>query len=293
MHSLAGYTLVESSGPNRDWNYRRVRGWPLGSRLVSVFSAVSLTLIGLITLPPSNSTAQELSAVEIATKAYERYEGNDVILDMLMTLISKDGKQREREITLWRKETVEGKKMRMLFNAPADLKGTGFLVYSYTQPDKEEDQWLFLPSIKRTRRIAGKARSQSFMGTDFSFDDLGERKVSDDTFTLLREESHEGYPCYVLEATPKAADYQYGKRLAWITKDHFIVIKGELYDRSGNLEKVLAGSEIRQTNDIWTAHIMKMTNVKTNHATILELKNVRYNTNFPDDVMAKTRLEEQ
>ncbi|MBN2056629.1 outer membrane lipoprotein-sorting protein [bacterium] len=253
---------------------------------------ISIAGLLIVVMGAGATGSASLTADEVAKAAYERYEGRDMIMELTMILRNDKGSEKRRQVRMWRLETAEGKRMRMLFTAPADLKGTGFVVYSYDDPGRDEDQWLYLPAIRRTRRIAGKARTGSFLGTDFSFDDLGDRRIEDDTYRLLPDEILDGQSCYVLEAAPKDPEYQYGKQLAWIGKDDYIIRKAEFFTRGGVKIKELTASEIKRANDIWTAHRMEMKDLEKGHSTVLEFSDVRYNTGLDATMVSKERLEE-
>src|SRR5690606_21574519 len=121
------------------------------------------------------------------------------------------------------------------FQAPAELKGAGFLQVQNSGQD--DDRFLFLPELKRARRISGNLRSSSFMGTDFSYADLDRRDLREGTPTLLEEAPLGGVACYVLSVTPKRADTKYSKTELWVRKDNFIPAKMLMFDKSGTLLK--------------------------------------------------------
>ncbi|MBO4804796.1 MAG: outer membrane lipoprotein-sorting protein [Paludibacteraceae bacterium] len=117
----------------------------------------------------------------------------------------------------------------MFFLYPSDVKGTGFLTWDYDQANKDDDKWLYLPAMKKTRRISGSSsKTDYFMGTDFTYDDMGRRNLEEDTHTLLREETLNGHKCWVLQSSPKKAGDIYTKRISWIRQDCLIPVKVDI-----------------------------------------------------------------
>jgi len=224
-------------------------------------------------------------------KVEERPDGDEQRSIMKMTLINKRGKKRERSILVYAKDYGKDSKSLMYFMSPADVKGTGFLSWEYDNPEKDDDQWLYLPALKRVRRISGSSKNEYFMGTDFTYDDMGDRNVDEDTHTLLREEEVEQHACWVVESQPKDKDYMYSKRLSWIRQDALVGVKVEFYDRRGSLLKTLTASNIKKQDGIWTAFKMEMENVQEKHTTIIELKEIQYNIGIKDSLFRVSTLE--
>ena len=106
----------------------------------------------------------------------------------------------------------------MFFQSPADVRNTSFMNWSYDKAGKDDDQWIYLPALKKVKRISSDSKSDYFMGSDFTYDDLGDRKLEDDTHKLLREEALDGIDYYVVESVPVDEDYMYSKTITWINK---------------------------------------------------------------------------
>ena len=184
----------------------------------------------------------------------------------------------------------------MFFEYPGDVKGTGFLTWDYDEPGKDDDKWLYLPAMKKTRRISGSsARQDYFMGSDFTYDDMGSRSVDEDTHELLGEEIIDGYKCWKLESVPKDKRDIFSKKIALIRQDCLIPARVEYYDKLGRLHRRLEMSDIARVDGFWVARKMHMSNVQTGHQTILEIKNPKYNipveeAKFNVTVLEKGRL---
>jgi len=233
----------------------------------------------------------ELTGRDIMIKVDERPEGDDQRAVMKMTLVNKRGKTRERSVLMYSKKYGEDSKALMYFQSPGDVKGTGFLSWQYDDPQKDDDQWLYLPALKKSRRISGSSKNDYFMGTDFTYDDMGDRNVDEDTHALIREEEVDGHRCWVVESKPKDEDYMYSKSVGWIRQDTLLAMKVDFYDRKGALLKTLTVSEIKEQDGIWTAFRMEMDNVQEQHKTVIEMEEVRYNIGLEDSLFRVSTLE--
>ena len=165
----------------------------------------------------------------------------------------------------------------MFFQSPADVKNTSFMSWSYDS-NKSDDQWIYLPALKRTKRISSDSKNDYFMGSDFTYDDLGDRKLSADNHKLLREETVNGKACYVVESISKDEDYMYFKTITWIEKSNFIGVKKEYYDEDEELLKILTIKKVEKISGINVITNSEMKNVQKNHTTSIILTGVKINT---------------
>lgn len=232
---------------------------------------------------------------EIAQKVKDRPDGDTRQSELVMKLINKRGSIRERKLSSYSMDTGRNKKDRksiMFFQYPNDVKGTGFLTWDYNAPNKDDDKWLYLPSMKKTRRISGSsAKTEYFMGSDFTYDDMGQRNVDEDTHKLLGEEVLSGHKCWKLESIPVDKREIYSRKLAWIRQDCLIPVKVEYYDKMNKLHRRLELSGISQVQGYWVAQKLHMTNVQTGHQTILEIKTPKYNLPMEESKFNVTTLE--
>ncbi|MFO8065689.1 MAG: outer membrane lipoprotein-sorting protein [Spirochaetia bacterium] len=198
------------------------------------FKTVSLIVLTLFVA----STAAAIDGREVAEHVENRDDGETGHSLVNMDLIDEGGNTRSRIIEEWSMETEDDlSRLVIVFHRPASVEGTRFLVAE--NEDRDDDQWIYLPSLDRVRRIAGSEGGESFMGTDFTYDDLKTRDVDEDRHELLREEEFGGRECYVVESIPKDPDdSQYSKRVQWVAKDIWIPMKIELYDKSEDLLKI-------------------------------------------------------
>lgn len=175
------------------------------------------------------------------------------------------------------------------FTSPADLAGVGFL--QIQKRDDDDDRWLYLPELKRSRRIAGRTRQSAFMGTDFSYADLDRRDLRDSTATLVGEETLDGHPCWRLDATPAAAEASYGRLEIWVRQDNELPIQWRMYARSGALAKTLRARDVRQVEGRWFITRSIMTNHAEGRETELSLDRIRPTTEIPDQDFTVRALE--
>jgi outer membrane lipoprotein-sorting protein len=175
------------------------------------------------------------------------------------------------------------------FSAPADLAGAGFLQVQKRGDD--DDRYLFMPDLKKSRRISGNLRASAFMGTDFSFADLDRRDLREAEATLLADENVGKFPCFHLEVRPKRGDSQYSRAELWVRKDSFLPLKWTMYDKAKVLLKTLTADEVRRVNGHWFITKSHMVNHLENHRTDMFLEQVKPRDDIPDDDFTVRMLE--
>lgn len=252
---------------------------------------VTAVLISLVLIQPTSSQTKPLSGRDIMIKVDDRPDGDTRKTTLKMTLINKRNHKRVREILSYSKDYGKDTKAIMYFQKPADVKGSGFLSWEYDDPSKDDDRWLYLPALKKVRRISGSSKNDYFMGSDFTYDDMGERSVDEDVHTLIAEETLENHSCWVVESKPKDKTYMYSKVKRWIRKDALISLKIDYYDRAGELMKTLTVPDIRKQDNYWTAFKMQMDNKQENHKTILEYENISYDIPVKNNLFQVSTLE--
>ena len=245
---------------------------------------VQMVLMAIIMSLPIFSFAQgKISGLQIIENVYNRPEGNDSQGDLTMSLINSRGDQRVRNIKQFTKEFDKMEKKIMFFVSPADVRNTSFMSWSYDEAGKNDDQWIYLPALKKVKRISSDSKSDYFMGSDFTYDDLGDRHPSADNHKLLREEKVNGEDCYVVESVPKGEEYVYSRTVTWIIKGKWIGLKKEFYDEDGEHLKTLSVKKYEKINDYWIILHSQMKNVQKNHTTEMELNNVKIEQGVPDN----------
>src|SRR4030067_733087 len=239
----------------------------------------------VVLLMPLNVFA--LTADEIMKKSQEVffYQAKDFKARVMMKLISKGGQERVREMTMLRKnfgESGGNQKYFMYFFQPADVKDMTFMVYKF--PAKDDDRWLFVPAINMVRRIAAQDKRSSFVGSDFTYEDVSGRDIEDDTHALAKEEKLGAKDCYVIKSTPKAADVDYSYKLSWIDKTTFLPLKEEYYDRKGEQYRILPHDEIKDVKGFPTITKRTMKNLQSGHMTVVTYIKTDYNIGIEESL---------
>ena len=233
--------------------------------------------------------AQSLSGYDVMKKADEVPSPKTSSSTATLTIHSKKGSDRIRKVIMKSKDYGDVSKEVIVFTTPKDVAGTAYLMFEYEEDasgnKKDSDNWLYMPAMKKTRRIAssGSESEGSFMGTDFTYQDMGERSLNKYTYTLLGEESVDGVPCYKVECISKAHTEKDPRYITYISKADFIMHKCEFYDRQDRLHRVLTCSDFVTISGYITAQKMKMENVQTGTWSLIETKDIVYNADGIDD----------
>ncbi|MCD6337124.1 MAG: outer membrane lipoprotein-sorting protein [Candidatus Marinimicrobia bacterium] len=241
-----------------------------------------LIIVTTLVLLASLSANTPLTGTQIIEKSYNRPTSKDQAAILTMTLTNKNGQTRVRKIQQFSKDLGDKEKNIMFFVSPADVKNTSFMNWTYNS-DKSDDQWIYLPALKKIKRISSDSKSNYFMGSDFTYDDLGDRKINADIHTLLREESLNDKECYVIESKSQDEDYMYSKTITWIDKETFIGMKKEFYDEDAELLKILEVKKVEKFSDLYIITHSEMKNVQKDHSTTITLNNVNINSGISED----------
>lgn len=252
-----------------------------------IISPMTACLLLVMTL---GAQAGPPSAYEIMQRVDERPDGEDRRSVMTMELINHRGSKRVRRLLSLAKDEGADTRKVLALKSPPDVRGTAFLTWEYADPAREDDRWLYLPALKRVRRIMGESRNDRFMGSDFTYDDLGERSVDEDRHRLLGEERLDGVDCWVVESVPKDPAEPYTHRKIWVRKDADVPIKVEYHDSDGLL-KVLKVEDLRRVNGFWVLARTQMHNVKENHRTLLTIEEIRHDTGLADSLFEVATIQ--
>jgi len=238
------------------------------------------------------------SAREIMLAVDDRDDGDNGIMDLEMILIDKRGNQRIRKIRSFGKDFGEDDYQLMFFLSPADVKDTGFLTYDYDDDSRDDDQWLYLPALKKTKRIATGDKSGSFMGSDFSYADLTERPLEYYDYKLLEHSEVRGVPVWVIEAIPRTEEEidetGYTKTVSFVRKDNYVVIRSVIWVKKGKRLKYMEVKKLESIDGIWVPTEITMSTrkgKKTLHKTRILVSNVKFNQPMDDDMFSLRRLE--
>jgi hypothetical protein len=257
-----------------------------------------LFLALLVLALPARPVAQDKTAAQIVQESRRAfyYAGNDMKASVSMELITADGKRRARVLTMLRRNDpkTSNQKYFLYFHEPGDVRRTAFLVWKY--PEREDDRWIFIPAVNMVRRVAARDSRSSFVGSDFTYEDVSGRDVSADTHTLVREERVGDAHCYVIQSVPKVP-MDYTKKLAWIDKKTFLPLKEEYYDAQVQLARLFAADRIdtiaaeggRKSYQTVTKRTMR--NIKSGHRTEVTFTRVAYDLGLDDGIFSESSLQ--
>ena len=248
----------------------------------------------LVLLLPLMATAQtpEERGMEIAVEGDKRDAGfGDMSSDMIMTLKNANGDVSIRKMRSKNLEVEgDGDKGLTIFDEPADIKGTAFL--SFTHILDADDQWLYLPALKRVKRISSKNKSGPFMGSEFAFEDLSSREVAKYTYLYLRDEAINGEDSFVVESKPNYKYSGYTRTVAWISKETYQPLKLEYYDRKKSLLKTMTATGYQQyLGKFWRPDSLNMVNHQTKKETRLGFSNYQFQKGLSDRDFNKSSLK--
>lgn len=260
---------------------------------------IAAIVLGTVSLP-SIAHAADIDLNDVIQKSLKVNKVLDSTYDATFTLINKNGQERVRKTVGVSKLQANGEdNMRMTrFMAPADVKGTVSLLIEHSAGD--DNIWIYLPALKKVRRLVSNNKKDSFVGTDFSYGDVIGHKVSDWNFKLLREENADGVACYVIEATPKSDEVRnnsgYAKRVIWVRKDNFFAIKGDMWDEAGQPVKTFHMTELQEVDAArrkWQAMRLESKNLQTNHQTVIRFENFKVNQKVRDEYFTTRYMEKE
>jgi len=234
--------------------------------------------------------AEEKTALSIMTAVYERPQPADMKATLTMTLVDSKGKERVRALEQRLASFGGVDKKIMMFQAPADVRGTSFMNWSYAEAGKGDDQWIYMPALKRVKRITSDGKGGSFMGSDFSYDDLGARHPSRDDHVILGSETVAGEECWIIESTPKEAGDGYSRTVSWISKSRLIGFKRDYYDKKGALLKTLSVLETKTMGPYLMITRTEMRNAQSNHRTRMEFTAIELDTGIADEQFSERAM---
>jgi outer membrane lipoprotein-sorting protein len=257
--------------------------------------AVLLLLVTAAAVSAQDAAAAR-NADALIRASRDRIEADTVSTRARMVITARDGTTTERMLDQYSKDGPNGTRAMIVFQRPAAVAGTRFLTMETA--GGTNDQWIFLPSLGKVRRIAASEGSGSFMGTDFSYDDIASvsRNADMDTHRLIREESLNGRACYVIESVPKDTGYQYSRMIQWLDKETSVLYQMELYDRrnaaaGGTRVKVIEMGNFRDVQGRLTAHRTTVRTLAAGTATELIMDIIKYDDPIPESVFTTTYLE--
>jgi len=261
------------------------------TKSISKFAYVPMVMLALSTTVALAQTPEE-RGLEIATAAQDQDNGfGDTEATMTMTLVNRSGKKSTRRM---RSRTLEvpgdGDKSMSIFDEPADVKGTASLTYSHAV--KPDEQWLYLPALKRVKRISSKNKSGPFMGSEFAFEDISSQEVDKYTYKYLEDAEFDGRPVFKVEAVPAYKHSGYTRLINWVDQERLVSLKVEYFDRKNSPLKTLVFSDYELYLDkYWRAGVMQMDNEQTGKSTTLEFSDYKFQSGLTEKDFASNALK--
>ncbi|SMM97919.1 Outer membrane lipoprotein-sorting protein [uncultured Candidatus Thioglobus sp.] len=251
-------------------------------------------LLLVISFFANADNANEVKGLKIAKKVEQLDTGwGDFQAQMQMTLVNRKGQKSTRSIRSKNLEVIgDGDKSMSIFDEPRDIKGTTMLTFSHQQ--KADEQWLYLPALKRIKRISSRNKSGPFMGSEFAFEDLSSQEVDKYQHFYLKDEKLGEIETFKNKRIPTYKHTGYTKQFIWIDAKRYIPLKIEFYDRKNSLLKTLTFKNYKQyLNKFWRANLMEMTNHQNGKKTLLEWKDYRFNTGLKTSDFRSNKLKRQ
>ena len=256
---------------------------------------LAITLVA--TTPFARADEALPTGEEIVLRVNARDEGESVARTWTMELIEKDGSTRARTLRSYRRRFGDEKRSVLFFEDPPNLKGTALLTFDYAAPARPDDQWLYLPALRKSRRVALSDRGRAFLGTDFSFEDMKREtqlSLTDYAWRTLGEESVDGHRCFVVEATPVdervARELGHGRVRMRVDAEVWIPRFAEYWELDGAPQKTIRLSDIAQVQGVWTAQRIDVENLATGHRTTLRFRDIDYRTSIPEEQFSEAAL---
>lgn len=262
----------------------KVIGWLLGAVFLLVGPADAST--ELMVDDPEAYGKQIMEEVDERESGYGDYNGN-----IEMILRDRKGRESVRFMRAYNLEVEDdGDKRLLVFRRPPDIDGTALL--TYTHISGQDDQWLYMPAMKRVKRIASGNQSGSFVGSEFAYEDLTSQEVAEYTYSFLDQGSANDLDCFVIERIPKREDSGYSRQVVWVDKEHYRYQKIEYYDRRGDLLKTLTLSDYKlYAGEFWRAKTMDMVNQQTGKSTTLLWESITYRTGLAENDFSVNALK--
>lgn len=248
----------------------------------------------------ANGAGSALSAHDIMEKNFYVSKFKSIKVESDMVLTNDSGQTRERKSTNFLKLQPNGIDSNILvkFNTPNDIKGTSFLQIEHSEGD--DDLWIYLPALNKSRRLVASNKKDSFVGSDFSYGDITLPKVDLYRHALLRSETVDGQDCFVIESVPVDNTVKensgYSKKITWVRKDNYLETKVEYYDVSGRLLKTQFVTQhylVDSNAQRWLARHREMINHQTGHKTVLHFDNLELGVPLTDELFSTRYLERE
>ena len=258
---------------------------------------VAVVFVTAAVLAADTRQGVALTPDDVARQSHDRDTGRDSRAELRMRLHDRQGRVRERVMTLLARKGRgnTGDRTLIRFSYPNDIRGTSFLVWEH--PAADDERFLYLPALGRVRRIAGDEKQDSFVGSDLSYEDIGGRELDEYTYTFADQNAAwiapdgSKHPAWALESKAKDADARYPRAVSLILKDRFIAVHGEVFNRRNEREKVFDVRRLERVDGVWTVLDLVVANERDRTRTELLTTSIRYNVGLSEDDFSRRQLE--
>lgn len=248
-------------------------------------------LLLILGISSSNVSAQDANQIMQDSHLAYFYAGDDGLSDVKMTIVSRKGKERIREFIMIRLDNEEGgnQKYYTYFKKPSDVSRVTFMVHKTSEGN--DQRWIYVPSIDLIKPISADDKNSSFVGSDFSYEDVSGRHWTEDNHTLKGEETLDGKVVYVIESVPKEAYKGFSRKVSYIDKETKLPLKEEYFNKKDKLVKEFIAEKIDVVDGITTITIRRMNNIKKGGHTTVAFNEISYNVGVKDDIFTERYLK--
>jgi hypothetical protein len=256
-----------------------------------------VVLAAVVSVLSGSAATQRLTAEDVARRVRDRDTGRDSRAAIRMKLVDRRGRARDRALSLLtlKGRNNAGDRLLIRFTYPNDIRGTGFLVWEH--PQGEDERFLYLPSLGRVRRIAGSEAQDSFVGSDFTYEDIGGREFDDYTYAFAGEDvswtgaDGKAHPAYRLESRRKNTAVEFLRVVSLVLTDSFVVVQADIFNRRDEPQKRYVVQRLEPVQGIWTVLASTMTNDVERTRTELSIEKIDYNVGLKEDAFTRRELE--
>lgn len=253
----------------------------------------TILMLALFVAAAFTSVAHAQDPIEIMKKSHMAYyyAGNDGIAEVTMTLVDKNGKERNREFTMLRLDIEDGgnQKYYTYFKKPSDVSRLSFMVWKNS--DGNDQRWIYVPAIDLIKPISADDKNSSFVGSDFSYEDVSGRRWTEDNHTLKEESVMDAKRVYVIESIPKEEYKGFSRKISYIDKETYLPLKEEYFDKKDKMIKVFTAEKIEVIDTFPTVTLRKMADLKRGSHTLVDFSKISYNAGITEDVFTERYLK--
>lgn len=238
-----------------------------------------------------NIIAQDAEEIMKKSHLAYYYAADDGVAEVTMTLVSKKGKERKRVFTMLRLDLEDGGKQKYYtyFKKPSDVSRLTFMVHK--TPDGNDQRWIYVPSVDLIKPISADDKNSSFVGSDFTYEDVSGRHWTEDNHTLKEESELDGKAVYVIESIPKEAYKGFARKISYIDKSSMLPLKEEYYSKKDKLVRIFTAVTIEEVDNIMTITERKIENLKKGTHTIVSFTKISYNSGLTEDIFTERYLK--